>query len=621
MNSLKNLYKTTLIFLCSVCFCVPVQFAAAQSAVSDIVSAKYAGTSSACWGCHDPRIFQDDDGTYYVYSTGWANGVEIRSSSDLVNWKKESGSPFNDTSYTSKVYGHMRWDDDLLKWVGYAENNRKTHSAAYGATTYSTSIQPNSWAPTVIKQNGKYYLFHGIINDCLISSESDGVGKEYLNPAACITLAISNSPTGPFIPAVQYDGTTYANASLVRYVWTNDPATLKSDKAVGYAGCYNEAGGSWDNGFGAIDPEIVMDIATGKLQQFTIGTNTCYAMTYGSWKGGIALVYVDAQTLKPVCTVAGTSSYNNKQYAVGDEMDAPADSIKGNEGRRIAGGHGAAYEGAQVIYNSTTGYYYLFVSMGDLTYEYRVGVGRSKTVDGLYVDAGGASMNFEKSGAASSYHEYGSKIIGAFCLKNEYGWRCPGGESIFRDKNGKILFTVHSRTTFEPTYHFVLQVRQMFFNGDGWPVLNQNEYYNDYTGITSHGTEELCALKAEDVVGTYEVILTERGSNTGTFESKDGPRTFNLADENEKNSATMKIESGGTVSGAYKGTWTLGADGYSITLTLKRKGTFKGVVLNAVDWAKKGSESRRVITFTALDYSETHADSASGEYLFGNKSR
>ena len=203
-------------------------------------------------------------------------------------------------------------------------------------------------------------MFHGIITDSLTYQSS-------LHPAACITLAISDKAEGPFIPAKDYDPALYKQSTLVRYVWSNKGA---QNSKIGYDSSFNTANENWENGFGCIDPEFVMDVATGQLMKYDIGGNECYALTYGSWKGGIALVYVDAKTFKPV---------NDK---TGEELDAPLDSIEGNCGTLIAGGFGAAYEGAQLIYNSETGYYYIFVSMGDLNIEYRVGVGRSKELTG-----------------------------------------------------------------------------------------------------------------------------------------------------------------------------------------------------------------------------------------------
>jgi len=338
------------------------------------------------------------------------------------------------------------------------------------------------------------------------------------------------------------------------------------------------------------------DVATGELMTYNIGGNKCYALTYGSWKGGIALVYVDAETFKPVATVAGKSTFNDQDYNIGDEMDAPLDSIKDNAGVLLVGGKGAAYEGSQLIYNSETGYYYIFVSMGDLTYEYRVGVGRSKNIEGPYLDANEQAMKFKSTGFAASYHEYGAKIIGAAQLGSGYGFTSPGGQSITRTKDGKILFACHTRTNFMDLGKFTLQVRQMFFNKEGWPVLNQNEYYGE-SSIPE-------AITVSDLAGVYDVIITKRS------EDKEIDRTATPSVE-------ISIDEKGIVSGFYQGSVKLSSDGNTIEVIIG-DGKFSGIALKAVNWNlidKKDSE-RNTITFTALN---STGGTGYGEYIFGNK--
>ncbi len=531
----------------------------ADDTLDSIVSTKYKNTNDATWGCHDPKLFQDDDGTYYIYSTGWADKVQLRSSTDLVNWTKQSII--------------VETDSEFKKWVNTTE----------------------SWAPTVVKQNGKYYMLHGIITG---------------NPPdvhACITLAISDSATGNFIPASQYDSDTYKTSTLVRYTWDNT--------ASGYTDSYNTANKSWNYGFGCIDPEFVYDVATGKLMTYTVGENSCYAVTYGSWKQGIAVIYVDSETFKPVCTVEGISAYNNISYTVGDEIDAPIDSINGNQGTFLVGrdqsqNTDSAYEGAQLIYNSNTGYYYIFVSMGDLTYEYRVGVGRAqsdgKTIPTQYLDASGRDMSAVTN---STYHKIGSKIVGAAQLSGEYGWRSPGGQSILRTKDGKIILACHSRTTFM-SGDFVLRLHQLFFTEDGWCVLNQNDYYYDYNGYTTDGTERLSKLTLSDIAGTYKTILTVRGTAKSSLSLAGSSDTGNTADGTATESKEITIASDGTITGAYTGKLSLGSDGYSSTVTIGGN-EYKGYFLHAVDWARKNG-SRRTITFTTM--SDT-----TGEYFWGNR--
>lgn len=769
------------------------------SGLDDIVSTKYTtattnATTQAKWGalnCHDPKLFQDDDGTYYVYSTDASignahkTGLQVRSSTDLVNWTCKS---------SSALQGN--WDPDMLTATGEVANGTTEtlgSNSSYTATT---------WAPTVIKQNSKYYMFHGIITDNVAGFS----GTTESGPTAWIGLAVADSPTGPFKPAHEYDSTTYTNSTLVRYAWntptqgmsayiggemtkmtvnsittTTDSGTttdstaktlaatgnwydvsttaysgvtgLTGDFTVAYditlddvgnsnwqkwsfalvdndtkAGWYLRAddwtndftpnsginnnmygygnsssgtnlrvsstysfqfddstagdyfgnvfadgteiivtaaytastgtcvvtatsadGGttyytatgsgysgdlrttnntasydtaaessssatSWNYGFGAIDPEFVYDVADttsgSKLPKtYTIGSTVCYAMTFGSWKGGIALIYVDADTLRPV-----DASGNVLTHPLDEETMSTCFT-------RIGGGYGGAYEGAQLIYNGDTEYYYLFVSMGELNYEYRVGVGRSTSITGPFLDAGRKSMLLDSTtGSGSNYHAIGSKIIGAAAFDGEYSWRCPGGESILRTSDGKIMFACHSRTNFKAGYYFYLQIRQMFFTADGWPVLNQNEYYDNYDG----SDEGLAALTAADIVGTYDTILTVRGTDTSSFTPYGGTAgTYNTADETPTASVSMTLGSDGTIGGnTYGGTWTLGSDGYTVTMTLTEAGgtalgTFTGYALKATDWARKGSVTRQTISFTTID--STSGDTEAGEYFFGNK--
>ena len=567
---------------------------AAKRDVDGCVYSRYGNPngngSQDTWGvvnCHDPKIFQDDDGTYYVYSTDAAiggagqKGLQIRKSTDLVNWVSLPTSALQ-----------RKWDREWLRWVNF---NNATAS---------------SWAPTVIKQNGLYYMLHGIITDVNNSGY----------PVAAITLAISASPTGPFVPAASANkdktlkplleklGVKYSQSNIVRYTY-NDRSWDSDVPSIADWYCYNTA--MWDTqngyegdvssmslGFGCIDPEFVTDVSNGKLVEYDIAGRTCYGLTYGSWKGGIALMYLDKTSLKPV------------NPADGNEIEEPSDTVEGAFGVAIGGGYGAAYEGAQVIYNGDTGYYYLFVSMGSLDWDYRVGVGRSKEITGPYLDASGKSMLLDPM-VSSNYHEIGSKIIGSHELKGEYSFRCQGGQSIMRTQDGKIVFANHARTNYLPGYFFFLQIHQMFFTDDGWPVLNQNDYYAD-----SKFTEKTGTVSVADIAGTYSTILTERNAKIGNWKpyGHDSVVEVCLADAVPTPSKEITLGADGSVSGAYSGKWTLSDDG-KFLVALDGIGTFHGYALKACDWARKSGSDRLTVTFTTIDGEKT------GEYFWGNKIR
>ena len=566
---------------------------------------RYTDINGAQWGCHDPKLFQDDDGRYYAYSTGWEDGVQIRYSDDLAKWHKVSKSPFQAENTVSDLYGSMYWDDDFLKWAGFATNDGKL----FNTVAYKTIKKPQSWAPTVIKQNGKYYMFHGIVTDCLTYNKK-------ARRAGLISLSVSDSPTGPFLPASKYDSDLYKQSTLVRCVWNNK--NVESPEEIGYEGSYNSCNSNWNEGFGSIDPEFVFDIATGELFIAKIGARDCYAITYGSWLGGIALVYVDKESLKPVCTQSGKSTFDGKEYKRGDVLDCPLDSIENNQGVKVAGGFGAAYEGAQIIYNSETGYFYVFVSMGNLVYEYRVGVGRSKTIDGEYFDASGKSMLFKNASEAREYHAVGAKVLGAYQFGekdgDEYGLRCPGGQSVLRDNKGRILLANHARTNFFPTGVFALQVHQMFFNSDGWCVVNMNDFSLDEKRLVKSSSKN-------KITGDYLINLTRRSAKNAKMKSTDNKTVdFNEADEIESLSKKITLGKDGKVSGAYTGNWTFEGGEICISLTDsegKYLGEFKGVVLSAFDNTRKDGASADTITFTALN--STSDGEAKGEYCFANK--
>lgn len=77
---------------------------------------------------HDPVMIKEGD-TYYIFSTG--NGIDVKSSKDMVNWKKEE-SVFKRGELPS-------WHkDDIPEQKGHL------------------------WAPDIHYRNGKYYLYYSV---------------------------------------------------------------------------------------------------------------------------------------------------------------------------------------------------------------------------------------------------------------------------------------------------------------------------------------------------------------------------------------------------------------------------------------------------------------------------
>lgn len=108
------------------------------------------------WGnlySHDPSIFKDDNGYYYVYSTdvGMAGGIgiQIKKSKDMINWE----------------------------FIGHALDSIPTEAIEWAHPF-------NLWAPDIIKVGNEYRLYY--------AASSFGSQK------SAIMLAVANNPEGPF---------------------------------------------------------------------------------------------------------------------------------------------------------------------------------------------------------------------------------------------------------------------------------------------------------------------------------------------------------------------------------------------------------------------------------------
>jgi len=178
--------------------------------------------------------------------------------------------------------------------------------------------------------------------------------------------------------------------------------------------------------FNAIDPETIIDDA-GRHWMF-----------YGSYWAGIFVIELDPVSGK---VKAGAQP----------KLAAINNTERGNP-----------LEGAAVIKHGD--YYYLFVSYGlagqGVRSTYRIMVGRSRTADGPYVDAGGKPM------AEGGHVEV---------LKTSPPMFSPGHCDVFKDADGRYLMPYHF---YDGRRYWVqdkwglpqLQVRELLWSDDGWPL-------------------------------------------------------------------------------------------------------------------------------------------------------
>lgn len=372
------------------------------------------------------------------------------------------------------IYGsHMQaaWSDDLVNWKMFSKLEKCTLQPDYGNVFHEAL----SFAKT-----GTFWA-----PDVIRLAD----GRYYMyycccegsSPLSALGVAVSDSPLGPF-EDVQillksgepgYDATRYPNA---------------------------------------IDPCVFFDAGGERLW-----------MVYGSYSGGIFLLELDPAT--------GLILEGQEPYGI-----------------HLLGGNHACIEGPYIVYNRETDYYYLFLSFGGLGVNdgYNMRVCRSRNVEGPYEDAAGNAMLDCKCGAGRFWNNddiapYGTKLMGG-CLfmplegensDRKSALRSPGHNSVYYDEAQDRWFLLHHTRFASTGDRYIVQVRELFFNDAGWPMIAPTRYVPD-SGAQGEARLDgaFKLLRHEQDVNTTEHVsvaatLSEDGKITGEAEGRftaDGDR-------------------------------------------------------------------------------------------------
>ncbi len=404
---------------------------------------------------HDPSIFKDDNGTYYVFGSH----IDSAKSPDLQNWTRFSN------GYATKnnvLFGDL--SSNLSKAFAWAGENLEDCEGGFSV-----------WAPDVIYNpdyinkdgsKGAYMMYF-----CTTSTYMRSV----------LAFGVSQKAEGPyeFVDTLIYSGFTsndsYATSSTKnvnrKYTSTNVDELIASGEVT-----YNK---EWFNGTNfnnrifpnAIDSTIYYD-TQGRMY-----------MTYGSWSGGIFTIEIDKATGKCIHPKTGKT--------------ADGRMVDSYFGTKISGGYGKSGEGPFMEYNPETGYYYLWVTYGGLTATggYNMRVFRSTSPTGPFVDPFGkpAVLNSD-----TNLDSVGLKVMGNYQFSSlDTAYMAGGHNSVLRDDDGKWYLIYHTRFNRSNEYHEV-RVHSMYFNNEGWPVVAPFEYSGDV--ISEYGYE------SADITGDYEYI-------------------------------------------------------------------------------------------------------------------
>lgn len=488
---------------------------------------------------HDPSIFEDADGTFYVLGSHTASA----SSKDLIQWRqlnsdygKGKGVPF---------YGDLTTMlEKPFQWAGYDDGDCRGGYAI--------------WAPDIIYN--PYYVWEG---------GETGAYMIYLCTSStwrrsCISYIVSKEMMGPYTfgDTVIYSGFTTSGEpdgnSTRDTTWDNDYLNLKAlvEKGAANGGIdqisenWFDKSGGWDHTYApnAIDPNVFFDASGEKLY-----------MSYGSWSGGMFLLELNRESGEVI-------------YPGVDSID----EVSGNFvdryfGVHLIGGDHQSGEGPYISYDPETEYYYLYCTYGGLTAEggYNMRLFRSRDVTGPYLDAAGNNAADNKR----SGDKYGIKLIGNYEFYDQIGKRAAGHNSQLIASDGSRYLVYHQRFNVKPQLEgHEVRVHQQFMNEDQWPVTAVYEYIG----------EQPAGYADDEVIGAYEFFNHGKKTDGEMLERK-----------------MITLEADGTISGAIRGTWEKSdsGKGYDYVTMVIDEVTYKGIFFRQ---HKENKEPEAVMTFTAI---------------------
>ena len=450
---------------------------------------------------HDPTVEKSGD-YYYMYGT--------------------------DASYGNVLDGHghfpYRRSKDLVKWdfmgtafatvpawVKDSMNNKRARMNP--ALPPINNPDYGFWAPYVKKVGNKYRMYYSIvITNPIIGTDNNTSWTE----RAFIGLAESDD--------------------LASNIWV-DKGMVVCSEPDGVASYYRQGGSDWKAyyKFNAIDPT------------FNITPAGEHWLIYGSWHTGIAALQLNPATGKP------------------DKLETINDYGVRIAGRgNVSNNRWQALEGPEIIYNDSTGYYYLFVAYDELSVAYNTRVMRSKSITGPYSGIDGANVT---QGA-----EAWPMVIHPYAFSSNAGWVGISHCSVFQNPDNKQWFYA-SQARFPKDVPGINvsnalmmgNVRAINWTAEGWPVVQPERY-----------------------AGVPKTIITEQ-SLIGKWEQI----TLNYQYGMIQNSVKMTLSADKKITGAISGGWAYDA----------AKGTINvnGTICTLADaWDWEASPRNVTLTYSGL---------------------
>ena len=452
-------------------------------------AADYSQDGRLLGGTHDPSLIEvEEDGkpAYYIFSTGWGLGNEIRKSYDLIRWE-----------YLGKATKAETSIPEIEKWL--ESENDGTHISW--------------WAPDIVENpEGGYWLY-----TCAVSAgrtEAEGYRE--------------------------IDGTLYSKACIVLFSSkTLEPGSFRY-KGVLMQSCIPKGAlGAID--VNSIDPQIIYD-TNGKMYMAygSFGTGNWMLELNpktglrkdGLYKNG---KFLDWQTVRANRDEA-VELYSSFKDGEDVETDYYGKMIsQANMEAPVIARHDnvtVSDENGTVTAEGKT-FYYSMHSYNGLDIAYQMWGGRSESVWGRYTSVNGASVYNNNRGNASNT---GNKYMGSFTWTTkasnvfEPNIVLPGHNDLFTTKDGVNVAAYITRTASYNTDGrvFMSQIHQYYLNSFGDICINPNRYggeisrtvtADDLFAYTDGGRFQMVALENGDhaennATASVDVTLTRNGTDS-----------------------------------------------------------------------------------------------------------
>lgn len=424
---------------------------------------------------HDPSIYKDKNGKYYIVGSHMA----MYDSDDMINWTQLPSS-LDGSGYLGEDW--KKTLEEPLKWTTAWQEWRKENDPNYK----DAELEYNCWANDVIynEHMGKYCLYGAVSvwgSTCsaiwLCTSDNIEGPYEYVHTFIYSGITKNTNPDNPRYNALPYTNSNIPKDLIETGITTRSeiikqPWFVQDQTAWNY-GHYDCWLGRYPN---AIDPTPFID------------KNGDMWLAYGSYSGGCFVIKLDNNT--------GLPDYQYMKNTDGYDMYFGMRISNTNEATEGTG------EGPYIQYDPVSDYYYFYLTYGGLYYGggYNIREYRSKNPDGPYEDASG--------NLATDMKNTGLKLVGNYKLSaSKNGYLSGGHGSCLVDDDNSMYHAYHTRylryTDGEPFWDaFQTVIHKMVRTSNGWSVFLPFQY---------QGEENLTSVSKPEIVGVYEFVDTTDG--------------------------------------------------------------------------------------------------------------